>query len=154
MTCCFVISSNRPENPPSAAGTGPPPGDIAAFMGPAALAPVRAYAGLQSAPTAEQRARLAVDDLPRAGGFGRGTLAVVTTTGSGDPSAVDSLEYLTGGDVATVSMQYSYLPSWLSYLVDQKRARELGVSCSTRCTTGGRSCPPTIDRDSSSSARA
>ena len=53
---------------------------------------------------------------------------MVTTTGSGwgDPSAVDSLEYLTGGDVATVSMQYSYLPSWLSYLVDQKRAREAG----------------------------
>ena len=115
-------------NPPSAAGTGPSPGDIAAFMGTAALAPVRAYAGLQSAPTAEQRARLVVDDLPRAGGFGRGTLAVVTATGSGwgDPSAVDSLEYLTGGDVATVSMQYSYLPSWLSYLVDQKRAREAG----------------------------
>src|SRR6185312_14228637 len=110
------------------AGTGPSSGDIAAFMGAAALAPVRAYAGLQSAPTAEQRARLAVDDLTRAGGFDRGTLVVVTTTGSGwvDPSAVDSLEYLTGGDVAAVSMQYSYLPSWLSYLVDQKRAREAG----------------------------
>jgi uncharacterized membrane protein len=110
------------------AAKGPSSGDIATFMGAAALAPVRAYAGLLSAPTAEQRARLAVDDLTRAGGFDRGTLAVVTTTGSGwvDPSAVDPLEYLTGGDVATVSMQYSYLPSWLSYLVDQKRAREAG----------------------------
>jgi uncharacterized membrane protein len=94
------------------AGTGPSSADIAAFTGSAALAPVRAYAGLESAPTAEQRARLAVDDLGRAGGFDRGTLAVITTTGSGwvDPSAVDSLEYVTGGDVATVSMQYSYLP--------------------------------------------
>ena len=53
---------------------------------------------------------------------------MVTTTGSGwvDPGAVDSVEYLTGGDAATVAMQYSYLPSWLSYLVDQDRAREAG----------------------------
>jgi uncharacterized membrane protein len=110
------------------AGTGPSPADIAAFSGAVATTPVRAYSGLESAPTAEQRARLAVDDLTRAGGFDRGTLAAITTTGSGwvDPAAVDSLEYITGGDVATVAIQYSYLPSWLSYLVDQDRAREAG----------------------------
>jgi len=53
---------------------------------------------------------------------------VATTTGSGwiDPAAPDTLEYLTGGDCATVTMQYSYLPSWLSYLVDQDRARDAG----------------------------
>ena len=53
---------------------------------------------------------------------------MITTTGSGwvDPGAVDSVEYMTGGDSATVSMQYSYLPSWMSYLVDQERAREAG----------------------------
>jgi uncharacterized membrane protein len=53
---------------------------------------------------------------------------VITTTGSGwvDPSAIDSFEYITGGNSAAVSMQYSYLPSWLSYLVDQDRAREAG----------------------------
>jgi uncharacterized membrane protein len=52
----------------------------------------------------------------------------MTTTGSGwvDPGAVDSVEYMTGGDTATVAIQYSYLPSWLSYLVDQDRAREAG----------------------------
>jgi len=88
----------------------------------------RAYAGLDSAATAEQRAQLAVEDLARTGGFGRRTLVVITTTGSGwvDPGAVDSVEYMTGGDSATVSMQYSYLPSWMSYLVDQERAREAG----------------------------
>ena len=55
-------------------------------------------------------------------------LVVVTTTGSGwvDPGAVDSVEYLVGGDTPTVAMQYSYLPSWMSYLVDQARAREAG----------------------------
>ena len=55
-------------------------------------------------------------------------LVVATTTGSGwiDPASPDALEYLTGGDSATVTMQYSYLPSWLSYLVDQDRARDAG----------------------------
>ena len=76
----------------------------------------------------EERAKLAVDDLERAGGFDRANLLVATTTGSGwlAPWAVDSFEYLTGGDSAIVGMQYSYLPSWLSFLVDQKRAREAG----------------------------
>ena len=109
-------------------GTGPSAEDIAAFTGAAAQEPVRAYAGLDSAPTPEERARLAVDDLVRAGGLDRGLLVVLTTTGSGwvDPGAVDSMEHLTGGDSATVAMQYSYLPSWISYLVDQDRAREAG----------------------------
>ena len=76
----------------------------------------------------EERAELAVADLERAGGFDRGNLLVATTTGSGwlDSGAIDSFEYLTGGDSAVVAMQYSYLPSWLSYLVDQKKAREAG----------------------------
>ena len=67
-------------------------------------------------------------DLERAGGFDRANLLVATTTGSGwlDAGAIDSFEYLTGGDSAIVTIQYSYLPSWLSYLVDQKKAREAG----------------------------
>ncbi|MGY1607838.1 alpha/beta hydrolase [Geodermatophilus sp. SYSU D00700] len=109
-------------------GSGPSADDVAAFTGAPAASPVRAYAGLDSAPTAEQRARLAVDDLVRAGGLDRAVLLVVTTTGSGwiDPGAVDSLEYLAGGDTAAVAIQYSYLPSVLSYLVDSDRAREAG----------------------------
>ncbi len=107
---------------------GPSAGEIAAFTGAPAPLPVRAYAGLDSAPTAEARARLAVDDLVRAGGLDRALLVVVTTTGSGwvDPGAVDSVEYLAGGDSATVTIQYSYLPSFVSYLVDSDRAREAG----------------------------
>lgn len=109
-------------------GRGPTAAEISPFTGEPALEPVRAYAGLDSAPTAELRAQLAVDDLARAGGFERGLLVVVTTTGSGwvDPGAVDAVEHLTGGDSATISMQYSYLPSVLSYLVDQQRSREAG----------------------------
>jgi uncharacterized membrane protein len=108
--------------------TGPSADDIATFTGVPAANPVRAFAGLDSAATTELRARVAVDDLARAGGLDRGLLVVVTTTGSGwvDPGAVDSLEYLAGGDSAAVAIQYSYLPSFLSYLVDSARAREAG----------------------------
>src|SRR4029453_14457475 len=109
-------------------GTGPTAKEIAAFTGSAAKEPIRAYAGTASAADLEARAELAVADLERAGGFDRANLLVATTTGSGwlDSGATNSFEYLTGGDSATVAMQYSYLPSWISYLVDQKKAREAG----------------------------
>jgi len=109
-------------------GLGPTASDISAFTGRPALAPIRAYAGLESAASTEDRANLAVADLERAGGFDRRYLVVATTTGSGwvDPAAIDTVEYMTGGDSAIVAIQYSYLPSWISYLVDQKRAREAG----------------------------
>jgi uncharacterized membrane protein len=110
------------------AGKGPSAADIEKFTAHPAMEPIRAYAGLASAPDAESRAALAVKDLDREGGFRRANLLVVTTTGSGwvDPALVDSFEYLTGGDSATVAIQYSYLPSWVSYLVDQSKAREAG----------------------------
>ena len=45
---------------------------------------------------------------------------MVTPTGTGwvDPAAIDSVEYLHGGDVASVALQYSYLASWLYLLMD------------------------------------
>jgi uncharacterized membrane protein len=109
-------------------GKGPSTADIEKFTGHPAMEPIRIYAGLASAKSAEAQAALAVKDLQRAGGFQRKYLVVVTTTGSGwvDPALVDSLEYLTSGDCATVAIQYSYLPSWISYLVDQAKALAAG----------------------------
>lgn len=109
-------------------GKGPTPADLEEFSGRPALEPVRAYAGLAGADDVGDRAALAVQDLERAGGFDRAVLVVVTTTGTGwvDPAASDSLEYEFNGDTAMVSMQYSYLPSWLSFLVDQVKARDAG----------------------------
>jgi uncharacterized membrane protein len=109
-------------------GTGPSAEEIGAWSGSRAQEPIRAYAGTVSAKDVEERAELAVADLERAGGFDRTNLLVATTTGSGwlDSGAIDSFEYLTGGDSAIVAMQYSYLPSWISYLVDQQKAREAG----------------------------
>ncbi len=109
-------------------GRTPSQADLVAFAGPTALEPIRAFAGLESAGSTEDRAALAVDDLERAGGFDRAYLVVATSTGSGwiSPGAANSFEFMTGGDSAIVSIQYSYLPSWISYLVDQKEAREAG----------------------------
>jgi uncharacterized membrane protein len=108
---------------------GPSADEIAALRGVAdAEEPVRTYAGMATADDVEDRARLAVDDLERAGGFERARLLVATTTGTGwlDPGAMASFEHVAGGDSAIVSLQYSYLPSWISYLVDQPRARAAG----------------------------
>jgi uncharacterized membrane protein len=110
------------------AGRGPNADDIERFTGEPAQDPIRIYAGFDAADTTEARADLAVRDLDRAGGLERSALLVVTTTGTGwvEPSSVGTFEHLTGGDSATISMQYSHLPSWLSFLVDQARAREAG----------------------------
>ncbi|MDN5852862.1 MAG: alpha/beta-hydrolase family protein [Actinomycetia bacterium] len=109
-------------------GRGPDAAAIGDFTGDDAREPIRIFAGTATADDVEDRAAIAVRDLERAGGFDRENLLVVTTTGSGfvEPSSVNSFEYLTGGDSATVGMQYSHFPSWLSYLVDQEEAREAG----------------------------
>ncbi|HKA97138.1 MAG TPA: alpha/beta-hydrolase family protein [Streptosporangiaceae bacterium] len=109
-------------------GKGPSVSDIGRFTHQPATEPIRIYAGLASAGGAPAQAALAVDDLQRAGGFQRKNLLVVTTTGSGwvDPALVDTFEYLTGGNCAAVAIQYSYLPSWISYLVDQSKALAAG----------------------------
>lgn len=74
------------------------------------------------------RAALAVAELKRTGGFDREILMIATPTGSGwlERQAVDSLEYLHGGNTAIVSMQYSYQPSWVSFLFHQDLPRESG----------------------------
>lgn len=101
-----------------------------AFNAGGAIEPIRAYVGLESADTVAARAQLAVQELKHLGAFDREVLAVGNTTGTGwiDEGAVDPLEYMYNGDVATIAMQYSYLPSWISFLVDQEKAKETGVA--------------------------
>ncbi|HYG05735.1 MAG TPA: alpha/beta-hydrolase family protein [Stenotrophomonas sp.] len=98
---------------------GPTAADIAAHGGPAML-PVRVYVGLPAAPDAAARARLALRELQQQGGFSRSMLVIITPTGTGwvDPAAIDSLEYLQRGDVASVAVQYSYLSSPLSLMIE------------------------------------
>ncbi len=90
--------------------------------------PIRIYAGLNSADDAETRAALAVRDLERAGGFDRPVLVVTTVTGTGwvDPDAARAIEQLYAGNTAMVAIQYSFLPSWISTLVDADVAQAAG----------------------------
>ena len=98
--------------------SGPTAAEIGAFTGRPAQDPVRVYVGLGGADTARARARLALEELKRQHGFERSILIVITPTGTGwiDPSAMNSVEYLHDGDVASVAVQYSYLNSPLSLL--------------------------------------
>lgn len=112
------------------AGTAPDVAALAATARPGvqAMEPVRVYVGLDSAATTEERVALAVAELERTGAFQREVLVVVTPTGTGwvNPDAVDAIEHLYSGDSATVAVQYSFLPSWIAFLLDTESPRVLG----------------------------
>lgn len=106
--------------------SGPDAAAISALSGRPAQEPLRVYVGLNSAATAEARAALALEELRRIGGFSRDWLVIAFPTGTGwvDPAGMAPVEYLTDGDIASVSVQYSYLPSWLSLLVEPEYGSE------------------------------
>jgi len=83
---------------------------------PAAAEPIRIYVGLESAPTEYERRDLALGELQRTGAFDRELLMVISPTGSGYVNyvAVEAAEYMTRGNIASVTMQYSLRPSALS----------------------------------------
>ena len=107
---------------------GPNVEQLSKFNGAKAVEPIRAYAGLHSAYGIAATARLAAEELKRAGGLDRKVIAVATTTGTGwlNEAEASALEYMYNGDTAIVSMQYSFLPSWISFLVDKENARQAG----------------------------
>ena len=106
--------------------SGPTATEISAVAGRPAQTPARVYVGLAAQDTAQARARLALEELKRQHGFERKILVVITPTGTGwiDPSAMDTVEYLHHGDVASVAMQYSYLNSPLSLLFQPEYGAE------------------------------
>lgn len=105
----------------------PDAGSIAALSGQPALSPIRVYAGMNASDDVQERARLALQELIRLDAFSRKILVIVTPTGTGwvDPHSIAPLEYLHHGDVASVALQYSYLPSFLSLLVDREPGEEV-----------------------------
>ncbi|WP_458775120.1 alpha/beta hydrolase [Desulforhopalus sp. 52FAK] len=105
---------------------GPTKEEITEVTGKKSMQPIRVYAGFDTGETLEDRAQAALDELKRVGGFNRSTLIIATSTGTGwlDPSAVDTIEYIHSGNITTVSLQYSYLPSWLTLLVEPEAAIE------------------------------
>ncbi|OMC53055.1 hypothetical protein A5747_20185 [Mycobacterium sp. IS-836] len=107
---------------------GPTISELTAFNGAPAAEPIRAYAGLTSADGITAAAELAARELQREGGLQRQVVAVATTTGTGwiNEAEASALEYMYNGNTAIVSVQYSFLPSWLSFLVDKENARHAG----------------------------
>lgn len=105
---------------------GPSVDDLSKFNGANAIEPIRVYAGLNSADGFKATAELAARELLRTGGLDRAVVAVANTTGTGwiNEAEAASLEYMYNGNTAIVSMQYSFLPSWLSFLVDKENARQ------------------------------
>ncbi|RUR29916.1 alpha/beta hydrolase [Vreelandella nanhaiensis] len=101
---------------------GPSGAQIGDFLGEEAPDPIRVYVGLNAAETPGERAELALAELIRVGGFERSVLILATPTGRGwvDPGSQDTVEYLHRGDIATVTAQYSYLPSHLSLIAEAK----------------------------------
>lgn len=100
--------------------SGPDAQQISNFTGRPAQNPLRVYVGLRSAETAKERAKLAFQEMIRVGAFERSLLLVTIPTGTGwvDEMGIDPVEYLHDGDIASVAVQYSYLASWLSLLVE------------------------------------
>ncbi len=109
---------------------GPTKEEITAVIGRDAMQPIRVYAGFDTGETLDDRAKIALAEMKRVGGFDRSTLVIATSTGTGwlDPSAVNSVEFIHSGDIATVTLQYSYLPSWLTLLVEPEVAREAATA--------------------------
>lgn len=107
-------------------GNGPRVDALADFNGQPALDPIRVYIGVKNPGSPEERANLAIQELERTGAFNRKILVVMSATGTGwiEPQTADALEYMWNGNSALVSMQYSYLPSWISFMVDRENAQE------------------------------
>jgi len=109
---------------------GPTKEEITTVIGREALQPIRVYAGFDTGDTLKERAQIALAELKRVGGFNRSTLIVATTTGTGwiDPSAVNPVEFIHAGDISTVTLQYSYLPSWLTLMVEPELSQHAAKS--------------------------
>ncbi len=109
--------------------TAPAKENIEKFSGKGkAEQPSRLYVGLESAPTLQERVNLLIKELDRTNAAKRKAVLIAIPTGSGGVNAksIQSVEYLFNGNTSTLGIQYSYLPSWLSFLADQQVARDNG----------------------------
>jgi len=110
--------------------------EIENVMGlPAKQDPIRLFVGLDSSSVIEERVELLIDELVRTSAFEREVLCFASPTGSGYINYVlaEALEYLTLGDSAIATIQYSLLPSPMSLnrtglAVEQNRAVMYGIT--------------------------
>jgi uncharacterized membrane protein len=108
--------------------TGPHADELTRLNGRPAKEPIRVYVGLNTADTDDSRMAVMLSELERTGAFDRKVLVIVPTTGTGwiNPVAARSLEMMYNGDTALVGSQYSFLPSWISFLGDREKSMQSG----------------------------
>ena len=112
-------------------GRGPSRLDIAQVTGGEAMEPIRVYSGMPTGGAGiEQAAATVVAELRRTGAFDRAVILIAASTGSGwvDEWQVQPLEFLTRGNCATASLQYSYVPSALNWLTGLEPAQEASAA--------------------------
>ena len=112
-------------------GRGPSRLDIAQVCGGEAMEPIRVYSGMPMGGSGiEQAAATVVAELRRTGAFDRAVILIAASTGSGwvDEWQVQPLEFLTRGNCATASLQYSYVPSALNWLTGLEPAQEASAA--------------------------
>lgn len=105
---------------------------------------VRTYVGLGSADSPQTRAALAVSELERAGGFDASAVVIAIPTGSGwiDARAAEGIENRFDGDVAIVGVQYSFAPSWVTFLFEREAADRSATALLAAVTGRVDSMPP------------
>jgi uncharacterized membrane protein len=110
--------------------TGPHAAELTKLNGRPAKEPIRVYAGLETAETDEGRMDVIEHELDRTRAFERKLLVIVPTTGTGwvNPVAARALETMYNGDTALVAVQYSYLPSWISFVGDREKSAGSGTA--------------------------
>jgi uncharacterized membrane protein len=108
--------------------SGPDADELTRLTGRPAKEPIRVYVGLNTADSDESRMAVLLSELERTGAFDRKVLVIVPTTGTGwiNPVAARSLEMMYNGDTAIVGSQYSFLPSWISFLADRQKSMDSG----------------------------
>lgn len=109
----------------------------------AKASPIQVFVGLDSAASPAARVELALAELDRTDAWSRSVLMLISPTGTGYVNyvAVACVQYLTRGDVASVTLQYSKRPSPLS-LGKVKDAREQNRLLWLRIFERVRAMPP------------
>jgi uncharacterized membrane protein len=140
----FVRPAPIVSPPPLPDGTVPADLSISTVMGePAVAHPVQVFVGLDSAASPAERVELAIAEMDRTDAWSRSLLMLVSPTGTGYVNyvAIAAAQYLTRGNIASVTMQYSRRPSPLS-LGKIRDAREQNRLLWLRILERVRTMPP------------
>ncbi|MCT1430840.1 alpha/beta-hydrolase family protein [Brachybacterium muris] len=101
---------------------------ISETTGAPAMEPIRVYAGKSSTRSLDDAVDAVLAELDRTGAWDREVLVLFTGTGTGwlQEWSLSAIEFLTGGNCATASLQYSVYTSALNYILDRRGPQQAG----------------------------